>query len=50
MMAAIAVVTNKTEIVMPEILPSDPPFSSFTTAEIMETSTNGMMTIFNRPT
>ncbi|EXF71214.1 hypothetical protein D030_1450 [Vibrio parahaemolyticus AQ3810] len=43
-------VTSNTEIVRPEILPSEPPFSSFTTAEIIETNTSGMITIFSKPT
>ena len=48
--AEIAVVANSTEMVIPEILPSEPPFSNFTTAAIIDTSTSGMMTIFSRPT
>ncbi|CRZ93046.1 Uncharacterised protein [Vibrio cholerae] len=48
--AEIAVVTSKIPIVRLEILPSEPFLSRRTTAEIIDTSTSGMMTIFSRPT
>ena len=50
MSAAIMVVNNKIPMVNALIFPNEPEFSSFTTAAIIDTKTNGIITIFNRPT
>ena len=50
MSAAIMVVSKRIEMEIPLILPSAPDLSSFTTAAIIDTNTNGMMIILSKPT